>query len=402
METITDEPNGGTGIAEYSPTAAALADLRNRYDNVAFDLTTTKGADEARKARRELVTLRTSLEAKRKELKAPALAHAKMIDDEAKRLTSEIVAIELPIDEQIKAAEAAKEAERAAKEQAEAERIAQHQSAIDAMRALVGECVGKSSLFIGFAIAGIKPREMTAKFFEEYAPAAERAKTETLAKLTEMHVAALASEQKAEADRIERERIAAEQAAEAKRLAEERAELARQQAAIQEAQEKARRDADEHARVERERLAKIEEAARLAREQADAEAAAIRLAADKAARDQLAVEQARIDAERTELRRQQDEQDKADRERQQAEARAADAVLAAERQAKYDAELAAAMKRSAEAEARRAADDRIHAAANIMLSALREVQADAEFSGLSPESQCAVMGAIFEATGEAV
>lgn len=61
-------------------------DLRARFGGVAFDLTTTKGDKEARAARMELVKLRTSLEAKRKELKAPALERSRMIDSEAKRI----------------------------------------------------------------------------------------------------------------------------------------------------------------------------------------------------------------------------------------------------------------------------------------------------------------------------
>lgn len=104
-----------TKIAEYSPTAAALAELRQRFGNIAFDLSTTKGDKDARAARLELVRLRTGLETKRKELKAPALERSRLIDDEAKRITAAILELETPIDEQIKAAEAAKEAERIAK-----------------------------------------------------------------------------------------------------------------------------------------------------------------------------------------------------------------------------------------------------------------------------------------------
>ena len=101
-----------SALTEYNPTEAALADLRQRYADVAFDLTTTKGDKEARAARKELVTLRTSLEAKRKELKAPALERAKLIDTEAKRIEAAILELEEPIDAQIKADEARRERER--------------------------------------------------------------------------------------------------------------------------------------------------------------------------------------------------------------------------------------------------------------------------------------------------
>ena len=107
-----------TAITEYSTTTAALATLNERLKGIVYDVTTTKGMDSAKKDRRELVVLRTSLEAKRKEIKAPALAHCKLIDDEAKRITGELLALETPINQQIKEEEARKEAERMAAEQA--------------------------------------------------------------------------------------------------------------------------------------------------------------------------------------------------------------------------------------------------------------------------------------------
>ena len=93
--------NESTSVAEYNPIAAGLAVVRQRYANVAWDLKTTKGNADARAARKELVTLRVSLESKRVELKAPVLERAKLIDSEAKRITAELLKIETPIDEQI-------------------------------------------------------------------------------------------------------------------------------------------------------------------------------------------------------------------------------------------------------------------------------------------------------------
>ena len=49
---------------------------------------------------------------KRKEIKAPALVRCKLIDEETKRITSELLALEVPIDEQIKAEEKRLRAER--------------------------------------------------------------------------------------------------------------------------------------------------------------------------------------------------------------------------------------------------------------------------------------------------
>ena len=125
----TERP--ATAIAEYSPTAAALADLRARYQNVVWDVTTTKGDKEARAARRELVTLRTTLEAKRKELKAPALERTRLIDAEAKSIEAQIRALEDPIDALISAEEQRRERERQVRIAAEQERVAGIQRRIE-------------------------------------------------------------------------------------------------------------------------------------------------------------------------------------------------------------------------------------------------------------------------------
>ena len=112
---VIDPAEATAAIAEYSPTEAALAELQERFGGVVWDLTTVKGNADARAARRELVTLRTNLEAKRKALKAPALEYAKRIDSEAKRIAAAIGAVEEPIDAQIKADEARREQERQAR-----------------------------------------------------------------------------------------------------------------------------------------------------------------------------------------------------------------------------------------------------------------------------------------------
>ena len=83
-----------TAVAEYNPIAAGLAAVRQRYENVAWDLKTTKGNADARAARKELVSLRTGLEAKRKALKAPALEFSRRIDSEAARIQRLLLARE--------------------------------------------------------------------------------------------------------------------------------------------------------------------------------------------------------------------------------------------------------------------------------------------------------------------
>ena len=110
-------------IAEYSATEAGLAELRARMANVHYDCTTVKGMIVAKADRAEVRGLRTGLETMRKQIKAPALAHCKLIDAEAARITTALLELETPIDAQIKARELVLENERIAREAAERDRI---------------------------------------------------------------------------------------------------------------------------------------------------------------------------------------------------------------------------------------------------------------------------------------
>jgi len=346
---IKEVPSIVTEIAEYSQTAAALSDLRHRYSGVAFNVTTTKGMDEAKKARQEVKGYRTALEAKRKEIKAPALERCRLIDDEAKTITAALLELEEPIDQQIKAEEARKEAEKAAKAEAERKRVAVHIDGIQQIRAHLSDCAGASSDAIALSIKEVEQYEC-GPAWEEFQGQAQDAKNDTLDKLREMHDAAVANE-------AEQARIKSEQEAEAARIAAERAELAklraeqeardREAAAIRAEQERKDREAREA--VEREQAAKLaaERAAqaeelRKQREAQEAELRAQREAQAKADAEAAAArraEEARLAAERAELRRQQDE--------------------------------AAAAQRAAE-EAKHAADMRIRGLAHEMLAALKD------------------------------
>lgn len=366
---MTTAPAIETKIAEYSPTAAALAELRQRFGNIAFDLSTTKGDKEARAARLELVRLRTSLEAKRKELKAPALERSRLIDDEAKRITSAILELETPIDQQIQAAEQKKEAERLAKIEAERQRVATIRARIDSITSVALRAVGKPAAEIEAKIkllVGITIGPDYAEFQAE----AEAAHADTLAKLRDMHAAALASEAEAArlaAERAELERLRAEQE-ERERI--ERERMAAEQAMIA-AEQRAEADRLEAlAREQRERLAAEEAAAKAEREAADRAAADARAEQDRIAAEARAAEQRKIDEHAAELRRQQeaeaaeqrrrDEEAQAERRRQEA--------MAAELE-RVNRELAAAQ----EAE-RIAAQTRLEKAAPAMLEALRRAE----------------------------
>lgn len=335
-------------IAEYNVTEAALAALRKELEGVVFDLTKAEGNTAARAARKRLVTLRTSLEAKRKELKEPALDYSRRIDAEAKRITGEILKLEGPIDMQILADEQRREDEKNAKAQAEMLRIQGHQDAIATLRRIPPEASGATpetlekhiQLLLAFDIGPA---------FEEFEEAARAARAETIGVLRELKRAAearVAEEARIAADRAELERLRAAQAQ-------------------RDAEEQARRDA-EAARVAAEQQAERERQAAQQRE-LDAQAAAQR------------AEQERIAAEAADLQRRQREQ--AQRDEAERQRKAQEALDAAEREA--DARVA-----------------RMHAAGPTMLAALELVQGTPEWPLLGMSTQSFIEIAISAATGK--
>lgn len=286
-------------IKEYSATEKGLAQLREELDRVVFDVSSKKGLADAKAARAQLRSLRTTLEQKRKDLKAPALERCRLIDDEAKRITAEIEKLEDPIDAQIKAQEERVEQEREAKRLAEKNRVDMIQARIAELRApiVLAQAPKVTAAQIAEMIAALDARVIEDMTFEEFVGQAEGAKEATLDALRGMHATA-----------IERE-------AEAKRIEEERAELAQLRA------DQEKRDAA--AKAERERLeaesrARAEEEARKIREQAAAEAAERRRKedAERAERQRIEDEErARREAEERERRRIQEERDAEERER---------------------------------------------------------------------------------------
>ena len=399
-----------TAIAEYSPTAAALADLRTRLGNVAYDLSTGKGMDIAKKDRAEVRGLRVALEAKRVELKAPALERSRLIDAEAKALTAELVALEQPIDAQIKAEEGRKAAEKAAKEQAEREAAAKVQTRFDDLRDVVGLMVGKASNVIACTYNEVAKFTPTLEDFGDRAGEAAQAKVQVLAKLEEMRDTAEAHEaeqarmeaerqelarQRAEQearDKAERERLAAEQKAAAAALAAQRAAFEAEQAQAR-AEAKAREDADRARRDEEDRKAREARAAedkRIADARAELEAQqrAIREAEEAKAAVARKAEQAAADATAA-----------AERKRLDDEAAAA----RAEQQRIADEARAEQQRKGEERERLEAASRRVRDAAPALLVALRAMVHKAtkqNWNDQYPDELAQAYAAIEEATGE--
>ena len=264
-------------IAEYNPVEAGLVELRNRLENVSYDVTTVKGMAIAKADRAEVRTLRTSLEAKRKEIKAPALAHCKLIDEEAKRITTELLKLEVPIDEQIKARELVMEAERAAREAAEKARVMAITERIAGIRQYI-ELAASCRTSERIQLLQDKLAELAVEGFEEFQEEAELAHKQAGAKVEELLTAKLEQE-------AEQARIKAEQAEAVAKLANERAVFEAQQSA---------------AKIEADRLA----SERLAQIAAEVQAQALKRKAEQA---ELDIQRAAAEADRLDLERRRQE-----------------------------------------------------------------------------------------------
>ncbi len=230
----------GSKVVEYSRTEVALADLRARFGNVVFDVKTSSGDKDARVARAEIKGYRTALETMRVDLKAPLLERQRLIDAEAKRITAELLALEEPIDAQIKLEEKRKADEKAARELADKARIADIRKKLDELRAIPVGLMDATPEQLANAVADLEEFKATREVFGEFADEAHTACTDVVMKVSEMHRAAIRRAEEAA-------QLASERAALAKQRAEqdERDRLAAVERAEQERKDREARDAEE-------------------------------------------------------------------------------------------------------------------------------------------------------------
>lgn len=289
-----------TEIQEYSPSEAALIELRGKYAAAVFDVTTGKGMAAAKEARADVRGYRIALEKKRVEIKQPALDRCRAIDTEAKRLTAELLALEEPIDSQIRAEERRKAAEKEAAERAERERIAAINARFDAIRALPARTMGSTADGMRAILAeaeGIDP----ASFPDDLAAAAKHERLMAISAIRAALDARIQSDDQAaelaklreQAAAVDAERKRLESVAREQELAAERAKA--------QAEAEERRRVEDLARAEREKSEAAERAKaqqereRIAAEKAEADKAeAVRQAEAKAAQQAAELELARL------------------------------------------------------------------------------------------------------------
>lgn len=215
------EATDNTTISEYNATEAALAELRKDWDVVPH---TESSKDAGYKKIKEGISVvskyRTTLEAKRKELKAPILERGKLLDAEAKRITTHLLELENPLRD-------AKKNIDTAEEKAKQERLEKIQTKINEVKNLPLSLQSSSSQEISEAIEKLDSLD-TAEGFYELSMDAATAKNDTMARLGELLTAKITQEQEDQ----RRAEETAELQKQKEALEAERRELEKQRAAV--------------------------------------------------------------------------------------------------------------------------------------------------------------------------
>lgn len=166
------EPQKNTLIAlavkDLTRVEKGLAKLTETYGNVVYAVATTKGMEQAKKARATIREVRFKVEHIRKAEASRIAAAQKTLNAEAARITEAIKLIENPIDAQITAEEERKERERqeaAAKEQARIDGI---RARLDALRALGDIDPRSSAASLRGQAATLQNKVVTTQDFEEF------------------------------------------------------------------------------------------------------------------------------------------------------------------------------------------------------------------------------------------
>lgn len=128
---MTAEKEGSvtTEIVAFDSTAQVLNDLTRRHSQTVYDVTTADGMDSAKSAYKEINAHSIALEKARKKEKESVLTRGRLIDSEAKKISTELDALRLPIKDLIDQEEDRQKELFEAKLQAERDAIAAEEAA---------------------------------------------------------------------------------------------------------------------------------------------------------------------------------------------------------------------------------------------------------------------------------
>jgi hypothetical protein len=217
-------------LSRFGSWRAGAAALVAKYKGVAFDVSTGKGYDEAKRALAEVRAPRYAAQNVAKDSKAELAAVSRAVGEEVEAITTFLNPIEEHIKAQIDAEDKRKADAKAERDRIEAERKAKHQENLTKFKSYLIAAVGRDSVALAKAVAAIEARPI-GDDWEEFKGAAELVRTEVLLGLKQMlhdTIAREAQEKAAIELKAENERLAAEAAAAQAEIAALRAAAARQ------------------------------------------------------------------------------------------------------------------------------------------------------------------------------
>lgn len=202
-----------TVLAQFAETEAGLTEMANKYRNVAYNVSESKGMADAKAARADLRDNgRRMLTRTEAAVKADVNELKKVMGDEVERLIAIVKPVEDAIDAQIKAEEKRKADEKAERDRKEAERIGAHRANIDQLKAYVEQAEGQPVEVIEKAIAALG--DMT--FGEEWEEFAQEAEAACLATVQRLLAMVESEKRRIENERLQKELEAARAALAAK------------------------------------------------------------------------------------------------------------------------------------------------------------------------------------------
>jgi len=313
--TLPERAAVALGAKDYELKLAALVASSVRI----VAIKNADGYKEAHGARMTLKNTRVEIEKTGKAAREDAQAFSTAVIAEQKRLIALITPEEGRLQDLQDEWDAARAAVLREKLRAEQTRIDGHRAGIELIRFHIIEAYGSCAEKVQNLIDQLGEIDVGDGAFEEFSPAANKAKAETIAALREIHDAATYREAEAARLQAEREELARQRAEQEAREAAERARIAAEQKTEAErlAAERAAFEAEQ--RIAREKQAELDRQAEAVRREADARSFAERAEADRKASAARAeadailqksreVEAARLAAERAEAERIADEE----------------------------------------------------------------------------------------------
>lgn len=279
-------------VTEYDEFAAKFQEMKEGADFLP-DMTSKEGYEKSKRISLDVGKVLTSIEKKRKEIKAPALQRCKDIDEEARSLVAQIEVIQLPHKEAYKGHDETLK-------QRESDRVEALKERVDYFEKTYWAAEGFTAEKLSGVLADIVAIDIDDSF-EEFDVMAQAQKDAVIAKLEK----SIAATEKAEAEQIELERLRKEksirdQKERDEKIAQDAKDIAEKEAAEKAEVERKRVEAEKQEIIDRENAAKLQlEEAKKSRIAAEEKSKRdTQEAKEKAARDaEEAAKQAEIDTQ---------------------------------------------------------------------------------------------------------